>query len=146
MVSRKKFMKLLVEPETFLTLKIKYSGDVAKVEKKGTLEYRSMHSAYHITASMDWEHSGSVDSLNVAFPTHSLHRRKGREEGYQVLVGAGQICHVCTAVLVHKINLVLVLSFSGWEVEEGNHKGTKKDKKDEVIGRHGSVHVQRWMV
>jgi len=48
--------------------------------------------------------------------------------------------------LVLKINRVLVLCFSGWEVEEGNNKYTTKDTKNEVVGRHGSDHVQGWMV
>jgi len=71
-------MKLVVElEETSSALNKEYSGDVATMEKKSTLEYRSMHSAYHITASMEWLHSGSVDNFSVAFPTHCLHRRKG---------------------------------------------------------------------
>jgi len=61
------------------------------------------------------------------------------------LIGAGQR-YVCTAVLVLKINPVLILCFSGWEVEEGNNKDTTKDTKDEVVGRHGYDHVQGWMV
>ena len=56
MVLDKKFMKLFVELSVMsFGLYKEYSGDVDTVEKKPTLEYRTMHSAYHITACFERE-------------------------------------------------------------------------------------------
>lgn len=52
----------------------KTPGRVATVEKKESLEYRTMHSSYQITARLDKEQSESVDSVCVAFATHCWQR------------------------------------------------------------------------
>lgn len=54
----------------------KIQGLVATVEKNGVLLYRTMHSSYQITAPLDKEHSGSEDSLRVAFTTHCVQEGK----------------------------------------------------------------------